>query len=146
MEVYNIYLAGGMSGVPYEIYKPRRNKIKQDLVKYRENNLDSYPYYIYVTDPSDYYNYDNQFHTSEKEVMQFELNRVRNSKLVVVDFFKVNSIGTMAELAIAYEHRIPIIGINECNKELHPWQIEMCDRIFDDMDEAIQFIGDYYLS
>ena len=78
--------------------------------------------------------------------MQFELNRVRNSKLVVVDFFKVNSIGTMAELAIAYEHRIPIIGINECNKELHPWQIEMCDRIFDDMDEAIQFIGDYYLS
>lgn len=146
MEVFSVYIAGGMSGIPYDEYKSRRNNVKDKLFKYYENNCDSYPYILYVTDPSDYYNYDNQVHKSEKEVMNFELNRVRNSNIIVVDFLNVYSLGTMTELAIAHEHRIPIIGINDMNNELHPWQVEMCDRIFDTVEDTVQYVGEFYLS
>lgn len=146
MEVFNIYIAGAMGEIPYETYKPRRNDIKNRLVEYYNNNSNSFPYLLYVTDPSDYYNYDNQVHKTEKEVMNFELNKVRNSNLIVVDFYESYSLGTMAELTVAHEHRIPIIGINDQDNILHPWQIEMCERIFDSIDDAVMHIGEFYLS
>ena len=146
MDVFNIYIAGAMGGVPYETYKPRRNNIKNGLVNYYNSNSNSYPYLLYVTDPSDYYNYDNQVHKTEKEVMNFELNKVRNSNLIVVDFYESYSLGTMTELTIAHEHRIPIIGINDQDNILHPWQIEMCERIFDSIDDAVMYIGEFYLN
>lgn len=146
MGVFNIYIAGAMGGIPYTTYKPRRNDIKNGLTDFYNNNSNSYPYILYVTDPSDYYNYNNQVHKTEKEVMNFELNKVRHSDLIVVDFYESYSLGTMTELTIAHEHRIPIIGINDQDNILHPWQIEMCERIFDSIDDAVMYIGEFYLS
>ena len=53
----------------------------------------------------------------------------------------------MAEIAIAYEHRIPIIGLVSKENEslLHPWQKEMCSRFFTDIDEMLDYVEDYYL-
>ena len=55
------------------------------------------------------------------------------------------SLGSMSELAIAYDRRIPIIGLDINKQELHPWQIEMCNRIFGDIDEMLDYVEDYYL-
>ena len=55
------------------------------------------------------------------------------------------SLGSMSELAIAYDRRIPIIGLDDNKQELHPWQIEMCNRIFDDINEMLDYVVDYYL-
>ena len=77
--------------------------------------------------------------------MEFDLYKVRNSDLIIVNFNDPNSLGTMAELAIAYEKRIPIIGLNEDRNELHSWQIEMCARIFDNIGDMIMYVKDYYL-
>ena len=52
----------------------------------------------------------------------------------------------MAEIAIAYDNRIPVIGLNEENIELHPWQIEFCRKIFTDFDLMLDYIEDYYLT
>ena len=66
--------------------------------------------------------------------------------MVIVNFNDMYSLGSMSELAIAYDRRIPIIGFDDNKQELHPWQIEMCNRIFDDMDEMLDYVEDYYLT
>ena len=78
--------------------------------------------------------------------MEFDLHKVRGSDLIIVNFNDVYSLGTMAEIAIAYERKIPIIGINLKNQDLHPWQIEMTNRIFTDIDKMIDYVKEYYLS
>ena len=66
--------------------------------------------------------------------------------MIIVDFANPKSLGTMAEIAIAYEHRIPVIGLNESGIELHPWQIEMCNKIFSDKNKLVNYVIDYYLN
>ena len=78
--------------------------------------------------------------------MELDLHKLRNSNLVIVNFNDMYSLGSMSELAIAYDRRIPIIGLDVNKQELHPWQIEMCNRIFDDMDEMLDYVEDYYLT
>ena len=77
--------------------------------------------------------------------MELDLHKLRNSNLVIVNFNDIYSLGSMAELAIAYDRCIPIIGLDIDKQELHPWQIEMCNRIFSDIDEMLDYVEDYYL-
>lgn len=136
-----IYLAGAMSGLSFEEQTKWRQKVK-DAILYGGYDYDFSPVFI---DPTRYYNFEEISHKSEKEVMNFDLNKVRTSDLIVVNFNDPSSLGTMAELAVAYEHRIPIIGMNNSGKILHPWQIEFCNRICDDMYELVSHIVEFYL-
>ena len=77
--------------------------------------------------------------------MEFDLNKVRNADLIIVNFNDMYSLGTMSEIAIAYEKRIPIIGFDLDNQTLHPWQIEMTNRIFNNINEMLEYIQHYYL-
>lgn len=95
--------------------------------------------------PNDYFNFEEICHETEREVRNFDLNKLRKSDLIVVNFNAPNSIGTAQELAIANEHRIPVIGLNECNYELHPWLTECCERIFYKMDQLLDYIIYFYL-
>jgi len=52
--------------------------------------------------------------------MEFDLNKVRHSDLIICNFNDMFSLGTMAELAIAYERRIPVIGLDINKQTLHP--------------------------
>ena len=52
----------------------------------------------------------------------------------------------MAELAIAYERRIPVVGLDIDKQELHSWQKEMCTRIFNDIDEMLNYVKEFYLT
>ena len=136
------YLAGGMC------------KFGED--KFNESNfwrvhiqevLSEMP--VEVCNPNDYFSFkDNPAkYKSTKEVMEFDLNKVRNSDFIIANFNDIYSLGTMAEIAIAYEHRIPIIGLVSKDNEslLHPWQKEMCSRFFTDIDEMLDYVEDYYL-
>ena len=78
--------------------------------------------------------------------MEFDLNKVRNADLVIINFNDMYSLGSMAELAIAYEKRIPVIGLDVDNQELHSWQVEMCNRIFNNIGELIDYVEDFYLN
>lgn len=78
--------------------------------------------------------------------MEFDLYKVRNSDLLVVNFNDMYSLGSMSEMAIAYDRRIPIVGLNIDNQTLHPWQNEMCNRIFNDIDKMLAYIKNFYLT
>lgn len=137
-----IYLAGGMSNLSLDEQTKWRSNIK-DAILYGEYDFNIKPYFF---SPPLYYNLEDNRHKTEREVMVFDLNRLRKSDLVVVNFNVPESLGTAMELAVAYENRIPIIGLNEKSIDLHPWLIECCTRICDNMYELVEHVSEFYLN
>lgn len=70
---------------------------------------------------------------------------VRKSDLIIANFNSSQSIGTAQELALANEYRIPVVGLNAENKELHPWLTECCEKMFTDMSDLLDYVQFYYL-
>lgn len=54
--------------------------------------------------------------------------------------------GTAEELAVAYEHRIPVVALNENKNEIHPWLVECCTRICESREELVDHICEFYLT
>lgn len=145
MKDFSIYLAGGMQKFGKENFEQSEEWRRRCATFLRGNN--NY-YNITIVNPNDYFNFVDEIpqYDTQREVMEFDLNKVRNSDLIIVNFNDKYSLGTMAELTIAYEKRIPVIGLNTDLQILHPWQIEMCNRIFIDIDTMLTYIKDFYLS
>lgn len=141
MDRYNIYLSGGMSGLTEEEQTVWREKIRNAVV-FEDYKYEKKPYFF---DPTQHYSIFKSEHKSEREAMEYDLYKLRNSDLVIVNFNAPNSIGTTMELALAKEHRIPVIGINTDGKELHPWLVECCTRMCDSLREAVDHVINYYL-
>lgn len=151
MNNYQIYLAGGMQGLTFDEMNGWRNKIIKSLKPQWEMDtlmFSGYPS-VKCINPCDFYNFETVEYKTQREVMEYDLHRVRTSQLIIVDFtHKPNSIGTTMELAVAREHRIPIIGVcidNAVYDTLHPWQIECCTRLCKSYDELIEHIKKFYL-
>lgn len=141
MRNYQIYLAGGMKNVNFEVSNAWRKKIIEHFQSdYRLR------YTVSFINPNNYFNFLQKSHKTEREIREFDLLKVRESELIIVNFNDPNSIGTAQELAVAYEYRIPVIGLNVENEELHPWLIECCNRIFTNFDEMLQYVKDFYLT
>ena len=143
MTKMEIYLAGAMGGLPFEEYNGWREDF-EDSIQEKASFVDQRTY-LKVVNPCNYYNFEEKKHKTELEVLKYDLRRVGNSDLVVVNFNKPDSIGTAMELAVAYEKDIPILGINKDNVELHPWLENVCDRMFVTIKDAVDYIIDFYI-
>lgn len=141
MESVKIYLSGGMGSLSMEEQSKWRNQIINEIKI--NSHCEKKPIFF---NPVDYYNFENKQHKTEKEIVEFDLNAVRNSDLIIVNFNDPKSLGTCAELAIAYEMRIPIIGINKDGVELHPWLVEFTTRMCDSIREAVDYTVDFFLN
>lgn len=143
MNSFRYYLAGGMSNLSYEEMRNWRNVVIDKIDKIvLDTDTAVYPIYF---NPVEYYNPFKDFHKNEREPFEYDLYNLRKSDLVIVNFNSPNSIGTAMEIAIARENRIPIVGLNEEENELHPWIVESCVRICDTMDELVNYVTDYFL-
>lgn len=141
MEEVKIYLSGAMSSLSFEgQYRWRKQVI--DAIKFN-HSCKKTPLFF---NPVDYYNFEEVRYRTEREVMEFDLNALRNSDLVIVNFNDPKSLGTCAELAIAHELKIPVIGISEDIHKLHPWLIEFVGRMCDNVREAVEYTVDFYLN
>jgi len=102
---------------------------------------------VRAVNPNTYFNFLDEppRYKTQAEVMRVDLHKLRNSDLVIVNFNDMYSLGTQSEIAIAYDRGIPIIGLDVDSQELHPWQICMTERIFNDIDEMLDYIQDFYL-
>ena len=143
MKKFNIYLSGGMSGMNMSEQIGWRFLITTLLARYSgvRFEVDCFNPPAYYTDkhPNDY--------DSEREVMDYDLYRLNQSDMVIVNFNNLKSLGTMAEIAIAHYKHIPIIGIYSGDRgELHPWQENMCWKILGNEEDAAEYIGLYYLT
>lgn len=144
MKDYFVYLAGGMWKFSKENFAEGN-----EWRIYCKDALERFDcdYMVRVINPNSYFNFldDPPKYKSQSEIMRFDLNKLRNADLVVVNFNDAHSLGTQSEIAIAYERRIPVIGVDVNKQKLHPWQIAMCERIFDNMDDLIDYVEDFYL-
>ena len=144
MRSISIYLCGGMQKYGKENFDK-----SNDWRKYCKKTLESCEslYGVSVINPNDYFGFNSELpqYKSQTEVMNLDLHKLRNSDLVIANFNDMYSLGSMAELAIAHERRIPIIGLDIDGQTLHPWQVCMCERIFNDIDEMLDYIQDFYL-
>ena len=141
METVKIYLSGGMGSLSME----EQSKWRLQIIEEIKFNCDCEKKPIFFN-PVDYYNFEEKRYKTEKEVVEFDLNALRHSDLVIVNFNDPKSLGTCAELAIAYEKHIPIIGINKSGVELHPWLVEFTTRMCDSVREAVDYTVDLFLN
>lgn len=141
MESCRIYLSGGMSGLSFEEQSKWRNNMMNEI-KYNKECEKT----VYFFNPVDYYNFEEKQHKSEKEIMEFDLYNLRNSNLVVVNFNNVLSIGTAMELMLAKEYNIPVIAFGVNGQDVHPWLLECCTRICDNMRETVEHVVEFYLN
>lgn len=142
METVKIYLSGGMGNLSFEEQSKWRQKVIQ-AIKYGDYHCAKTPIFF---NPVDHYNFTEVRYRSEKEVMEFDLNALRNSSLVIVNFNDPKSIGTAMELMLAKEMHIPIIGWNQSGEILHPWLVECTTRLCDDLREVVEHVVDFYLN
>ena len=138
MKDFKIYLCGGMSGLSIDEQNIWRETCKEWLLS-QECDYD-----VTVVNPCDYFSFFDIKHASEREIMNYDLNHVRTSNLLITYFNVPNSIGSAIEMYLAKELHIPVIGIS-CNKEIHPWILECVDRMFDNENDALEYIREFYL-
>lgn len=140
MKDFKIYLAGGMSNMTWEEQTLWRDLVEKLLYK----DDDTYKFKIDIINPTKFYNFKEKQEDSELEIMKYDLRHVRSSDLIIVNFNNPNSIATAQELAIAYDRDIPIIGIT--TTDLHPWLYCMTDKMFDNIEKAVKYIIEFYLT
>ena len=140
--IKKIYLAGGMSGLTWEEMTEWRRKARRAFKNITDGKID-------VVSPTDHIPHRKPNSTDlvfDKEIMQFDIYGIRTSDLIIMNFNIPASIGTAIELGIAYENKIPVIGLNEKNTTLHPWQQEMCMRIFNDFDDLFIYVVEHFIA
>lgn len=142
--VFQIYLAGGMQNLSFEEQNAWREEICRYINSRCEKSLVGVKP-VNIINPVDYYNFENDKHETEKEVMRFDTRLVKNSDLIIVYANDPKSIGTSMEIAIAYENNIPVLILNDSNEKLHSWWIEMSDRVFTEYIGLCQYVVDFYL-
>ncbi len=144
MKEYKIYLSGGMMKFGAKNFD-EGNRWRE----YCKNTLENCEcnYKVKVFNPNQYFSFKDNApeYDSELEVMRYDLHNLRKSDLVIVNYNDKWSLGTMSEVAIAYDRNIPIIALNETGEDIHPWQKCMVERVFYNINDMLVYIGDFYL-
>lgn len=134
-----IYLSGGMSNLSLDEQLAWRVEFQ-----HLADGFDS-EHHIECFIPPYYYNYVDKMPESEREAFEYDLYRLRQSDIVVANFNVPKSIGTAYEIAVARENRIPIIGINKTEEEIHPWLVESCLKVFNTVESAAKYVEEYLI-
>lgn len=134
-----IYLSGAISGIDEYEARLWREKTEHFI---RDNNP-----YVKVFNPVNQFTFEDltRGYVTDDEIMKIEIDKLRNSDIVIYNCNHSKSLGSMAELAIAYDRNIPILAFNEKDEELHPWIRGMCTKIFNTQTELHQFLINHYL-
>ena len=144
MSELKIYLAGKMSGLTMEQMNDWRHYLKKQIsLKGGYHNIKTI-----VINPVDYYNFENMAHQNEFEVMQFDLNKVKQCDLLIVKASGLNtSIGTAIEVYEASKRDIPVLLLDEFNEysNIHPWLKCCITRIEKSVPLLIDYIENFYM-
>ena len=138
-----IYIAGKMSGLNHTNMMTWRACVVDKLKTLAEINGTN----CQIINPAEFYNYHNNAHKTEREIMQFELNHVKQSDVVIVNLRDINqSIGTCIEVYEAFKNNIPVVafGTDEEHEVTHPWIKECISRHEETMEAACLYIADFY--
>lgn len=141
MKELTIYLAGAMSNLKKSEYNGWRIKLSNELKRVSNAKLN-------IINPADYFEFNDCKHL-QKEIMQFDLNMVRQSDIVIVNTVGIdNSIGTAIEVYEAHKLNIPVIAFTEngiIHTNMHPWINECISTREMDFYDVIRYVEDFYM-
>lgn len=138
MDKFQIYLCGAMGGLTFEESNMWREESRLYFTTHEYNK-------ITCVNPNDYYNFTTPTHKSEHEVKEFDLYKLRHSDLVLANLDHINtSIGSAMELQVAHDNNIPIVTFGDI-KSIHPWVVDTIWRNNDTLDDACDYIMNYFL-
>lgn len=129
-----IYLGGAMQGLTYKEMNDWREQVS---LYFNRCNIN-----IKTINPVDFYNFEIDRNFTDKECMLFDLTAVKKSDLLLVNL-NHDSIGTAIEMYEAYKSGIPVVGFN-AHDNLHPWMKECCYKICNNLENAIEYIANFY--
>lgn len=144
MESLKIYLAGKMGRLSMSAMNNWRHYLKKQILQL----ADVCDKNVNVINPVDYYNFENMAHQNEFEVMQFDINKVKQCDLIIAKASGLNtSIGTSIEIYEASKKNIPVLLFDEFDEyeNIHPWLKCCITRIHKDSISLIDYIEDFYL-
>lgn len=140
-----IYLAGKMSALTKDEYMKWRGLLTSELSDTANINGAN----IQIINPATYFDFDNMDRHLEKEAMQFDLNMVRQSDIVIANVDGISdSIGTAIEVYEANRLNIPVIAYTYSgvvNDTIHPWIQECLSTVQMTTYELIDYVRDYYM-
>ena len=101
-----IYTSGGITGISEEEAIRWRNILEKRIL-IQSDCFD-------VFNPVEHYTFDDLENgiATDREIMLYEIMRLKQSDIVVYNCHYPKSIGSAMELAIAYDNRIPILLLN----------------------------------
>ena len=136
------YLSGGMTKFGKEEFEKSnswRTDIKEQIEKMSEGYITAFnpnEHYSILSDPDDY---------SDREVMNLDIYKLRQSELVIYNNNDPFSRGSLIELGIAYERQIPIFTLNEEGNEVHSWVRDISQRVFTDREDMMMYLSAHYI-
>ena len=140
-----IYTAGKMSGTSFEEQMKWRNELQYQLQKFADTP-------ITFIHPPLYYNYDEINHKTEAEIKEYELSKIRECDIVVVNLADINTtVGTHFELGFINalnmfgNKHVYVIGIGDMDN-VHPWIELSIFRHEPDIESACDYIINYLLN
>lgn len=82
------------------------------------------------------------------ELVQRDLQDVMRSTVVLAVIMKDGrrqSFGTPCEIMFANTRHVPVVLVtDDTTLQKHPWVKQLCSRVFDNVDDAVEYIIDYY--
>ena len=142
MGKHKIYTCGKMSGIPFA----EQMGWRKELEGYVDLERASFVH------PPLYFNYENSWHKSEREILEWEMAQLHDCDIVVVNLKNIDTtIGSHMELGAVQainrftEKHIYVVGLGDPNMNLHPWIRESCMRIEEDILNLAEYINTYLL-
>lgn len=137
------YLSGGMQKFGKENFNESndwRTYLSIEIGKLSEGTITAF-------NPNSHWSFlSNSDEYTDREVMNLDIHKLRNSELVIYFNNDPYSRGSMAELGIAWERRIPILVVSEEGEEIHPWVRCMAEKIFPNFEELLWYIDAHYIN
>lgn len=141
-----IYTCGKMSGISFQEQMEWRLRIEGEVKKWLDFGQG-----VKFVHPPMFYNYEENYQKSEREILEWEMTQVHDCDIVIVNLDGIDStVGSHMELGAVQginrfgDKHIFVIGLGK-DDNLHPWIKESCIRIEDDYAKAAEYICEYLL-
>ena len=135
-----IYTAGAITGLEWEDHFCWRDDLAATITETTKGRW-------HVFNPSLHMSDLEEWQMTNREGMDYDLHHLLRSDLMIINFaHNPSSIGTAIEFGAAYSHNIPILGLNEYDEEIYPWEREMCLKIFDDYNIMVNYLVNHFIN
>lgn len=144
MKNFKIYTCGRMHGIPYAKQMIWRKELQFAIECRTKQN-------VTFIHPPEFYGYHEKLHKSEQEVMNWEMQQICDSDIVVVNLDEIeSSVGSHMELGVACGanlssgKHINIVSFGN-EENIHPW-LSLCSlRHEDNVNDLADYIATYLL-